>query len=586
MGPFVVVWRLAAHDLRRRLTQSVLLLLVIAAATGALALAFALDGTSNTPWSTTRAATAGPDVMAELYPAERPALGELTALTRAGGVVATSGPYPMASPVLRTGKIADPVFAEGRDEMMPAIDRPYLTAGTWVRRGGVVIERGFAGQLNVHVGSRVTLDGRPFQVAGIAVGTGRGANWRPQLVWVTRGDALRLVSPGDQLAYVLNLRLADPATAPAFAAAHSSPRLFIATWEQIRSSDEKELSVVQIVLLVGAWLLGMLAIGSVAVLVGGRMAEQTRRAGLIKAAGGTPQFVAVVLLAENLLLALAATIIGLAVGYLAAPLLASPSLSLLGSANSPSLTASKAFIVVAVAVAVAVAATVIPAVRAARSSTIGALNDPARTPRRPGTMIALSARLPASLVLGLLLAIRRPRRAILTALSLLITDVMIVCALALHSSFASGKSTDIMVSQPGLGNPLLARVDSVVLVVTVMLVVLATVNTIFITQATVLDAQRPSALARAFGATPDQVSAGLTVAQLIPALLGGILSVPAGTSLYRVAARIAGGAPNASLPVSWMAAVIAGTVVVVAALTLFPARAGARRPVAAVLRSD
>ena len=163
-------------------------------------------------------------------------------------------------------------------------------------------------------------------------------------------------------------------------------------------------------------------------------------------------------------------------------------------------------------------------------------------------MVALSARLPASLVLGLLLAIRRPRRAILTTLSLLITDVMIVCALALHSSFASGKSTDVMVNQPGLGDPLLAQVDSVVLVVTVILVVLATINTIFITQATVLDAQRPSALARAFGATPYQVSAGLTAAQLIPALLGGILSVPAGISLYRVAARVAGGAPNANLP--------------------------------------
>jgi putative ABC transport system permease protein len=586
MGPFVLVWRLAAHDLRRRLTQSVLLLLVIAAATSTLALAFALDGTSNTPWSTTRAATAGPDVMAQTYPAKHPALDALTALTRADGVVATSGPYPIASPVLRTGEIADPVFAEGRGEMMSAIDRPYLTAGTWVRPGGVVIERGFAGQLNIHVGSRVTLDGRPFQVVGIAVDTDRGANWRPQLVWVTRDDALRLVSPSDQLAYVLNLRLADTATAPAFATAHSSPSLFIATWEQIRSSDEKELTVVQTVLMVGTWLLGMLAMGSVAVLVGGRMIEQTRRAGLIKAAGGTPQFVAVVLLAENLLLALAATIIGLAVGYLVAPLLASPSLSLLGSANSPSLTASKAFIVVAVAVVVAVAATVIPAVRAARSSTIRALNDPARTPRRHASKVALSARLPASLVLGLLLAIRRPRRAILTTLSLLITDVMIVCALALHSSFASGKSTDVMVNQPGLGDPLLAQIDSVVLVVTVILVVLATINTIFITQATVLDGQRPSALARAFGATPYQVSAGLTAAQLIPALLGGILSVPAGMSLYRVAARVAGGAPNANLPASWMAAVIVGTVVVVAALTLFPARAGARRPVAAVLRSD
>ena len=586
MGPLVLVWRLAAHDLRRRFTQSVLLLLVIAAATSTLALAFALDGTSNAPWSTTRAATAGPDVMAEAYPAKHPALGELTALTRAGGVVATSGPYPMASPVLRMGEIADPVFAEGRDETMPAIDRPYLTAGTWVRPGGVVIERGFAGQLNVHVGSQLKLDDRPFRVAGIAVDTGRGANWRPQLVWVIRDDAFRLVSPGDQLGYVLNLRLADPATAPAFAAAHSSPSLFVATWEQIRSSGEKELSVVQIVLLVGTWLLGMLAIGSVAVLVGGRMVEQTRRAGLIKAAGGTPQFVAVVLLAENLILALAATIVGLAVGYVVAPLLASPSLSLLGSANSPSLTASKALIVAAVAVAVAVAATVIPAVRAARSSTIGALNDPARTPRRPGTMIALSARLPASVVLGLLLTIRRPRRAILTTVSLLITDVMIVCALALRSSFASGKGTDVMVSQPGLGNPLLDRVNSVVLVVTVILVVLATINTIFITQATVLDAQRPSALARAFGATPDQVSAGLTVAQLIPALVGGILSVPAGIWLFRIAARAAGGAPNASLPVSWMAAVVVGTVVVVAALTLFPARAAARRPVAAVLQSD
>src|SRR5215472_8818144 len=141
MGPFVLVWRLAAHDLRRRLTQSVLLLVVIAAATSTLALAFALDGTSTTPWRTTRAATAGPDVMAEAYPAKHPALGELTALTRAGSVVATSGPYPMASPVLRMGEIADPVFAEGRDETMPAIDRPYLIAGTWVRPGGVVIER-------------------------------------------------------------------------------------------------------------------------------------------------------------------------------------------------------------------------------------------------------------------------------------------------------------------------------------------------------------------------------------------------------------------------------------------------------------
>ena len=38
----------------------------------------------------------------------------------------------------------------------------------------------------------------------------------------------------------------------------------------------------------GAWLAGLLAIASVAVLAGGRMAEHTRRVGLLKAVGGTP----------------------------------------------------------------------------------------------------------------------------------------------------------------------------------------------------------------------------------------------------------------------------------------------------------
>jgi len=41
------------------------------------------------------------------------------------------------------------------------------------------------------------------------------------------------------------------------------------------------------------------------VLAGGRMAEHTRRTGLLKAAGGGPGLVAGVLLAENLVLALA-----------------------------------------------------------------------------------------------------------------------------------------------------------------------------------------------------------------------------------------------------------------------------------------
>ena len=81
-----------------------------------------------------------------------------------------SGPYPVASR-RRCGArgIAAPAEAEGRDQAPAAVDQPKLTQGSWVRPGGVVLERTFAEALGVGVGDQITLNGRPFRVAGIAV---------------------------------------------------------------------------------------------------------------------------------------------------------------------------------------------------------------------------------------------------------------------------------------------------------------------------------------------------------------------------------------------------------------------------------
>ncbi len=68
-------------------------------------------------------------------------------------------------------------------------------------------------------------------------------------------------------------------------------------------------------------------------------------------------------------------------------------------------------------------------------------------------------------------------------------------------------------------------------IITVMLVILAAANTTFITWATVVGARQSSALAHAFGATPRQVSVGLSAAQLLPALPGTIVGIPAGIYL-------------------------------------------------------
>ena len=353
----------------------------------------------------------------------------------------------------------------------------------------------------------------------------------------------------------------------------------MASWQGIAAADGLLVQDEQQVLAPGAWLAGLLAIASVAVLAGGRMAEHTRRIGLLKAVGGTPGLTAIVLLAENVLLALLAAGAGLAVGWLAAPLITSPGAGLVGTPGAPSLTPSIAGEVVAVALAVALAATLVPAIRAARTSTVSALADAARPPRRRSALIALSARLPVPLLLGLRLVARRPRRALLGAASIAVTVTGIVAVLAFHAT------VDLRISGAarGLGNPVINRDVQMLQILTVVLVALAVLNAVFAAWATALDARRVSALARALGASPRQLSAGISAAQVIPALPGALLGVPLGIGLF-AAANHAGIVTVP--PASWLAAAVLGTLLAMAVLVNIPARIGARSPVSEILSAD
>jgi hypothetical protein len=249
VGKIVLVARLAARDIRRHRAQALLLLLAITAATTTLALGLALNGVTSHPYQQTRELTNGPDLVAD-YGVNLNSNGPMgvsaaqiradaSALTRLSGVTRYSGPYPVASVILRTRGLTVPVQAEGRSQAPAAVDQPKLTAGSWVRPDGVVIERTFAEALGIGVGDRVTLDGQPFTVTGIAV-TAAAAPYPncyltscmftgPQtgpdssglstlnvgLTWVTEADARAMASPQAPLTYLLNLKLKDPATAPA-----------------------------------------------------------------------------------------------------------------------------------------------------------------------------------------------------------------------------------------------------------------------------------------------------------------------------------------------------------------------------------
>ena len=592
------------------------MLLAITAATATLTLGLVLHGVTSQPYQQTRAATRGPDEVAYLGTplasrgprASGSALQKLIRaqageLTRAPGVTGSSGPYPFAGAVVRANGLVAGAEAEGRDVAPARVDQPALTAGSWVRPGGVVLERTFAAALGVGVGDRITLNGRPYIVAGIAVtaanppypnlcyyagggclagsdGPSSAAN--PGLLWLTKPDALSLATPTNPvISYVLDLRLRDPAAAQAFADRYGfeDAATEVVPWTGIADADALLVQDEQDVLSPGAWLAALLAIASVAVLAGGRMTERTRRVGLLKAVGASPGLVTATLMAENLVLALAAAAIGLVTGWLAAPLLTSPGAALVGAPGAPSLTVPIAGLVLAVALAVALAATLVPAIRAARGSTVSALADAPRPPRRRPRLLAMSRGLPVPLLLGLRLVARRPRRAVLGAANVAITMAGVVAVLTFHATAGQ----QINGGGSGLSDPVYNRDEQVLLVLTIILLTLAALNAVVTAWTTMLDTRHPAALARALGATPRNVAAGLTAAQLLPAVPGALFGIPLGIGLFAAADH---GGLITLPPAWWLAAAVLATLAVVAGLAAVPARVGARRPTAEILQAE
>lgn len=602
MGRILLVSRLAGRDLRRRPAQSALLLLVIAVAMATLTLGLIVHGVLSQPYAQTKVATAGPDVVASNIGLSGPAgWHRFAALADAPGVTAHSGPYPVAWPVLRAHGLTADVMAEGRDQGVARVDQPDIVQGSWVRRGGIVVERAFAEAMDLHVGQRVSVGGRAFRVTGIAVTAavpvysqvcfysgcsgpgGHPRSFDTGLIWLTRAAARSLAAPGNPVTYYLNLRLASPALAPAFVHAHQ-PRLAsgqqpLTAWQSLRDAAASLVNEEQQVLLPASWLLALLAVASVAVVAGARMAEQEKRVGLLKAAGGGPPLTAAVLLAEHLLVAVLAAVAGLLAGRLAAPLLTNPGASLVGSPGAPALTVPVAALVLAAAVAVAVISTLVPALRAARISTVAALAGGVRPPRRAAWLIGFSAWLPVPLLLGVRLVTRRPRRVLLSAASFAVTAAAIVAVLTFHATVDQTRFGPFA-GPPPPGN---ARLSVVLLVITVVMSILAAANALFTTWAAVLDTRRFSAVVRSLGATPEQTVAGVSLTQLLPALAGGLAGIPAGTALYRAVQQ---GGPVGSPPAWWLLAMVAGLLLAVAGLTVIPARIGARRPVAEILQAE
>lgn len=567
-----------------------------------LTIALVLHAATSGPYQRTKAATAGPDIVATLTSGadgQAPNPSGLAGLMTADGVTGHSGPYPLSWTTLRSGGYTATAELEGRGSAQAAVDRPSIASGSWIRPGSVDVEQSFAAALHLRVGDRISVAGHRFAVAGIAVSAGIPAypsvcsigcvipsdlpNGQPGLVWMTTQDLVSVLAGKAPSAWYLNLRIHSPSEAAGYAAAYDAthpdpgaPVLW--PWQHIAAADNRIVSTERDVLLVGSWLLGLLAVAGVAVLAGGRMAAQLRRVGLLKAVGAGPGLVTVALIAENVLVAVLAGAAGLGGGRLVAPLFSGPGAGLLGAVPAPSITGATAGTVLAGATGTALVATLIPAWRGARTSTIAALAGTGYQPRRRPLLTRASSHLPTTLLLGTRIASRRPRRTLLAAASMTVTVAGVVAVLMVRARYSA------RFAGPGdAPNPLLDRVGQVMAALTVALVVLSVVNLVLITAGTMIDFRRPSALARALGLTPGRVSAALAIAQLLPGTVAGIVGVPAGIAMYTAVKR---GAATAHPPLGSLALVVVVTPLAAGALSLASSLLSTRRTITDALQAD
>jgi len=554
--------RLAWRNLRHRPWQSVLLLLALCLSTSTVSMALALEELGYRPWDRLSDATNGFHVLAVASPQQwdtpvpeadvAQAAKSLEAMRNQPGVVATGGPWTeLVTSGNRVGAREIDLTVQVRDTARAEVDQPRLTGGRWIDAGdGVVLEDGLATTLQVRPGDTITLAGRQVPVLGTAMSVAvvpypidtrdRGH------VWAGTKTAAGIDPAAVETAQVVTeIRLSNPDNAPAFA--QSDPEIVLpeglrfgmVEFQMMRRGADGKLDLIALALGLTATLLAGLTISTTGVLVAERMAAQIRRVGSLKAIGVTPKQVTVMLLAEYLVLAVVATAIGLVLSTLTAPLIAGQLRILYGAPEPPAITLPRTGLVLMAAVALVVVATVRPALRGARQSTLRQLGGQSRPPRPSRRLAGLATRLhlPLPAVLGLRSVTRRPARTVGTVAALTLAMAMVTIGLIMRHRTA-GFLADVRARYAGdefeiaEDMAIFNQLSLVVMVSAGLLIGLAAINSAVAAVFAARDSARNHAILRTLGATPRQTAIAFVIAQLGACVAACGLGIPLGVLLF------------------------------------------------------
>lgn len=445
--------RTALADLRRHRLQTAMIFVILVTATASLSLAVTVRRMADEPFDRLMSETNG----AHLWFAAGPGI-DLRSIAAMDGVEATAGPYAVAD-VMPVDQSGPAMFGFGLRAMAQPADlsspgRPLIESGRWLQAANEVVidpDIGFMPAPNVRLGpgGQLTLQGPDgpvvLDVVGTAVNVG---SWqvdgseilRQPHIYVLPETLARLAPDQTTWQSVLGVRLTDAAASRVFAVTAlerlgAGSNVAVSDWHALRDAmtSENKLYVVLLTVFSGFALLAAVLV--IANAIAGRVLSQFRAIGLLKAVGFTPGGILTLYLGEHLALGLVAGAIGLVIGAQAAPLFENELASLLTTTPVSPYEPGPLLVVLSVIAGAVALATIVPAVRGARVSTVRAITVGfTRTPGRESRLAHISSRLrlPIAARLGLKDAFARPVRTWVTVASLALTVVTLVVSIGLE----------------------------------------------------------------------------------------------------------------------------------------------------------
>ncbi|MGH2609990.1 MAG: ABC transporter permease, partial [Tepidiformaceae bacterium] len=426
-------WIKTKADIRSRPWPTALLLLVVASTAALPTVALSVNRITDDAYQRTLDEANGAHVW--LF-SDDPAL--LEEATRTRGVTESSGPFLRAGGSYASIEGSFDLNLWGMPDERPVVGTTNVIEGRWLAPGAadeIVIDAGFADRANLHVGDvmQVAGDGESasLRVVGLGVNTTNapfGVEQGQVDVFVAAPVAEQFAS-GEHGDYAAGVRLEDPGQAGSFArqfansqgaapgSVNSEPGVNIGfrTYKDIQAEVAGGQQTTLIFL--GAFTaFAILAAGLIlANTVASQVLSQQRDIGLLKAVGMTPGSVTRLLVVQYLFVGLLAGVVGIGAGALVAPVLVGRGARLLHTTAEPVFDPVASVAVLVGVLLIVLVFSLVPALRAGRTSTLSAIAPPLHGVGRASlARVAGRLRLPLPVTVALKDAFARPARSWLT----------------------------------------------------------------------------------------------------------------------------------------------------------------------------